>query len=62
MAKKALPADVRDWFRQQGRRGGHLGGLKAANNMTAAERIARARKGGLASAASKRAKAKQDED
>jgi hypothetical protein len=61
MAKKALPADVLDYFRKQGTKGGKIGGRKAAANMTAAERTARARKGGLAAAAARRAKAKDDE-
>lgn len=58
MAKKHLPADVLAYFRQQGARGGRIGGRKAADNMTAAKRSERARKGGLAAAASRRAKAK----
>lgn len=54
-----LPADVLAFFRQHGIRGGQLGGRKAADNMTAAERSERARQGGLAAAAKRRAKAKR---
>jgi hypothetical protein len=62
MAKKALPADVLAYFQKQGAKGGRIGGRKAADNMTAVERTARARKGGLAAAASRRAKAKPREE
>ena len=61
-AKIQLPPDVLAYFRQEGLRGGALGGRKAAANMTAAERSARAKKAGLGAAAKRRerqAKAKR---
>jgi hypothetical protein len=60
--KIQLPPDVLAYFRQQGLRGGAMGGRTAAANMTAAKRSERARKAGLASAAKRRerqAKAKR---
>lgn len=62
MAKKQLPPDVLAYFRQQGAKGGRIGGQRAADTMTAAQRSARAKKGGLAAAASRRAKAKRSAD
>jgi hypothetical protein len=57
-----LPATVLAQFRAQGRRGGKLGGsaggLKAAANMTPAQRQERARKAGLAGAKARAQKAK----
>jgi hypothetical protein len=61
-AKIQLPSEVLAYFRQEGLRGGAMGGRKAAANMTAAERSERARKAGLAAAAERRkreAKAKR---
>ena len=57
MAKK-LPSEVLDYFRQQGKKGGSIGGKTSAKNMTSAERAARARKAGEASAAARKKKAK----
>lgn len=62
MAKKRLPADVLAYFRQQGAKGGRIGGRQAAASMTAAERKDRARKGGLKAAANRRAKANRTPD
>ena len=62
MAKKALPPDVLAYFRQQGAKGGAIGGRKAAERMTTAERKERARQGGLKAAANRRAKAKRSSD
>ena len=42
--RKRLPADVLDYFRKEGARGGTIG----ANRMTAAQRTARAKKGAAA--------------
>lgn len=59
---KRLSEDVLDYFRQQGAKGGKLGGAsggkRAAANMTAAERKARAAKAGKAAAAARTAKKK----
>jgi hypothetical protein len=62
MAKKRLPADVLAYFRQQGAKGGRIGGAKAAAGMTPAQRSARATKASLAAAAARRAKAKPSSD
>jgi hypothetical protein len=56
MAKR-LPPDVLDYFRKQGAKGGKVGGKMALETMTAAERRARAKKAGEASAAARKAKA-----
>ena len=48
MTRRKIPADVLEWFRKQGARGGAIGGSKggktAAGNMTPEERVARAKK------------------
>jgi hypothetical protein len=45
---KRLPADVLEWFRKQGAKGGAIGGSEggkaAASNMTKEQRVARAKK------------------
>jgi hypothetical protein len=58
MAKKRLPADVLEYFRQMGAQGGKIGGKRSLETMTAAERRARAKKASLAAAAVRRAKSK----
>jgi hypothetical protein len=62
VAKKRLPADVLAYFRQQGAKGGKIGGRRTAASLTAAERRERARKGGLKAAANRRAKADRTPD
>jgi hypothetical protein len=62
MAKKRLPPEVLEYFRQQGAKGGRIGGARALETMTAAERKDRARKGGLKAAANRRAKADRSSD
>ncbi len=49
MAKK-LPPDVLEFFRQEGAKGGKIGGKKSLETMTPAERQARARKAAAKSA------------
>src|SRR5689334_21453211 len=48
IVRKKLPAEVIEWFRKQGAKGGALGGSKggkmAAANMTPEQRVARAKK------------------
>jgi hypothetical protein len=56
MPTKRLPADVLEFFRQQGARGGRIGGKRAMETMTPAERSARAKK---ASAAAVKARAQR---
>ncbi|MGH9623459.1 MAG: hypothetical protein ACRD6B_21615 [Bryobacteraceae bacterium] len=43
MSKKKLPEEVLEYFRQQGRIGGKLGGAKAWEKLTPKERSARAK-------------------
>jgi hypothetical protein len=58
MAKK-LPADVLDYFRKQGAKGGRIGGRRALETMTPAERVARAKKASAAAAAARKRSAKK---
>jgi hypothetical protein len=57
MAKR-LPADVLEFFRKQGSKGGKIGGKRSLETMTPAERSARASKASAAAAAARKAKAK----
>jgi hypothetical protein len=50
--------EVREFFRQMGKKGGAKGGRTAAENMTKAARRARAKKAAAASAKVRSAKAK----
>jgi hypothetical protein len=56
---KQLPADVLEFFRKQGSKGGKIGGKRSLETMTPAQRTARARKAGTAAAAARKAKAKK---
>jgi hypothetical protein len=60
MAKHKLPADILEYFRREGSRGGKLGGSAggkaAAARMTPKQRVARAKKAGVAAAASRSAR------
>ena len=56
MKKKAIPEDVLDYFRQQGAKGGKIGGKRSLETMTPEERAARASLAGQASAAARAAK------
>jgi len=58
MAKK-LPPDVLSYFRQQGAKGGRIGGRRALETMTPAERVARAKKASAAAAAARKRSAKK---
>ena len=62
MTRKRLSQDALDYFREQGAKGGKIGGPAAAAKMTAAQRKARATKASLAAAAarSKKKHAKQE--
>jgi hypothetical protein len=50
--------EVREFFRQMGKKGGAKGGKAAAANLTKAQRTARAKKAAAASAKVRTAKAK----
>jgi hypothetical protein len=50
---KRLSADVLEYFRQQGAKGGKIGGKRAAALLSPAERTARATKASLAAAAAR---------
>jgi len=52
--KKRLSADALAYFREQGARGGKIGGKRAAALLSPAERKARASKGGQATARAKK--------
>lgn len=56
MAKKKLPADVLEFFRKQGAKGGKIGGKRSLETMTPVERTARAKKASAAAVAARRAK------
>jgi len=53
---KRLNAATLEYFRAHGARGGKIGGKRAAANMTAAERTARATKASQAAAAARATK------
>ena len=48
MARKKLPADIREYFVKMGRKGGLLGGHARASKLTAQERSDSARKAVIA--------------
>jgi hypothetical protein len=56
---KKLPADVLQFFREQGAKGGRIGGKRSLQTMTAEQRVARARKASRAAAKARQAKAKK---
>jgi hypothetical protein len=56
---KKLPPAVIEFFREQGAIGGRIGGRRAAERMTPAQRIARAKKASAAAAAARRRSAKK---
>jgi hypothetical protein len=56
---KKLPAEVLRYFREQGAKGGRIGGKRSLQTMTAEQRVARARKASQAAAKARRAKAKK---
>jgi hypothetical protein len=58
MAKK-LPAAVLRFFREQGARGGRIGGRRALETMTAEERVARAKKASAAAVAARKKSVKK---
>jgi hypothetical protein len=53
-----LPKAVQDYFREQGARGGRIGGRRSLETMTAQERHARAKKASAAATKARKAKAR----
>jgi hypothetical protein len=60
MAKK-LPAEVLEYFRKQGAKGGRIGGKRSLETMTPEERTARAKKASTAAVAARKVKKKHAE-
>ena len=58
MAKK-LPPAVLELLREQGAKGGRIGGRRALETMTPAQRVARAKKASAAAAAARKRSAKK---
>ena len=56
---KKLPPDVLAYFKEQGAKGGRIGGKRSLETMTAEERATRARKASQAAAEARTAKAKK---
>jgi hypothetical protein len=56
---KKLPPDVLAYFRQQGAKGGRIGGRRALETMTPEARIARAKKASAAAVAGRKKAAKR---
>jgi hypothetical protein len=56
MAKKRLPPDVLEYFRNEGSKGGKIGGKRSLETMTPEERTERAKKASAAAVAARRAK------
>lgn len=52
--RKKLPDEVAEWFRENGRQGGKIGGKRSLQTMTAEQRSERARKAALASVEARR--------
>ena len=57
---KKLPADVLKFFKEQGAKGGRIGGKRSLETMTAAQRIARATRASKAAAEARKANAKKN--
>ena len=51
-----LPADVMEFFRTQGSKGGKIGGKRSLETMSPAQRTARAKKAAAASAKARKKK------
>jgi hypothetical protein len=56
---KKLPPDVLEFFKQQGAKGGRIGGRRAMETMTAEQRVARAKKASKAAAVARIAKSRK---
>jgi hypothetical protein len=55
---KKLPPAVLEFFREQGAKGGRIGGRRTAERMTPEQRVARAKKASAAAAVARRKSAK----
>jgi len=60
LAVKKLPPDVLKFFKDQGAKGGRIGGKRALETMTPEQRAARAKKASKAAAKARTAKAKKN--
>jgi hypothetical protein len=56
---KKLPAGVLAYFREQGAKGGRIGGRRAMETMTREQRVARAKKASAAAVAARKRRAKK---
>jgi uncharacterized protein YdaU (DUF1376 family) len=56
---KKLPSEVLKFFKEQGAKGGRIGGKRSLETMTAEQRAARAKKASKAAAEARKAKAKK---
>ena len=56
---KKFPPEVLEFFKEQGAKGGRIGGKRSLETMTAEQRVARARKASKAATAVRKAKAKK---
>jgi len=54
-----LPLDVLAYFKEQGAKGGRIGGKRSLETMTPAQRVARAKKASAAAAAARKRSAKK---
>ncbi len=60
MAKKLkLTPDALEYFREQGAKGGRIGGRRSLETMTPAERVARAKKASAAAVVARKKSAKK---
>ena len=56
---RKLPPAVLEYFREQGAKGGRIGGRRSLETMTPAQRVARAKKASAAAAAARKRSAKK---
>jgi len=56
---KKLPANVLAYFREQGAKGGRIGGRRSMETMTREQRVTRAKKASAAAVAARKRKAKK---
>ena len=56
---KKLPSEILKFFKEQGAKGGRIGGKRSLETMTAEQRAARAKKASKAAAEARKAKGKK---